>query len=105
VLATLKLIASLGSAIGVAFDFAVPRDSLEARYQAAFDTLARRVQPAAEPFEEFFDPAELTQELEEMGFCQIEVLDAEQINALDFRDRVDGLCVRGRLARFMCAWS
>jgi O-methyltransferase involved in polyketide biosynthesis len=105
VLATLKLIASLCPANGVVFDFGVSRHSLDSRNQAALDALARRVRAAGEPFEGFFDPAKLTQELDDMGFCHIEVLDAEQINTLYFRDRADGLCVRGRLARLMCAWS
>jgi hypothetical protein len=73
--------------------------------QAAFDTLARRVRAAGQPFEGFFDPGELTQELEDTGFCHIELLDSERINTLYFRDRTDGLRVRGRLASLMCAWS
>jgi O-methyltransferase involved in polyketide biosynthesis len=105
VLATLKLIHSLCPANEVVFDFAVPRDSLDLRNQAAFDTRARRVRAAGEPFEGFFDPGGLTQELENMGFCHIEVLDAEQINTLYFRGRADGLCVGGQIARLMCAWS
>ncbi len=105
VLATLRLIASLGSANGVVFDYGVPRSSLDARNKAAFDILARRVRAAGEPFLGFFHPNELARKFKDMGFHYIEDLGADQINSRYFKDRKDGLRVGGQLARLMCAWS
>jgi len=105
VLATLKLIASLDVANGVVFDFALPRSSLDARNQPAFDALAGRVRAVGEPFQAFFDPALLDHELQGIGFRYIEDLDAGQINSHYFENRDDELRVAGKLARLMCAWS
>jgi methyltransferase (TIGR00027 family) len=105
VLSTLKLISSLCPANGVVFDFAIPPSSLDARKQAAFEVLERRVRAAGEPFEAFFQPRDLALELKGMGFHHIEDLDGSQINSRYFKDRPDGLRVAGQLAHLICAWS
>lgn len=103
VLATLKSIVSLSPQNGVAFDFAVPRSSLDQRSHAGFDFLASRVAAAGEPFQGFFEPAELVRQLGDMGFGHIEDLDADAINARYFKDRQDGLRVSGALGHLICA--
>lgn len=102
VLATLKWIAQHPEN-GVAFDYAVPRSSLDFLRRMAFDALAARVAAAGEPFVGFFDPATLARELQQMGFKTIEDLDGDKINARYFAGRTDGLRVGGGLARLMCA--
>lgn len=101
VLETLRWVISICPGNGIVFDYAVPRASLSPAFQAAFDLLASRVAAAGEPFVGFFDPQELKQRLEEMGFAQIEDLGANQINPRYFNDRSDGLGVRG--GRLICA--
>ena len=103
VLGTLRWIASSCQQNGVAFDYAVPRSSLNFFNRIAFDALASRVAAAGEPFVGFFDPEKLAHELRTMGFNQIEDLDGDQINARYFSGRADGLCVRGEMAHLMCA--
>jgi methyltransferase (TIGR00027 family) len=105
VFGTLKLIGSLCPANAITFDFAVPRSSLDARNQIAFDTLARRVRAAGEPFVGFFTPGELAEHLRSAGFRNVQDLGPDQINARYFKDRADGLSVGGQLARLMCGWS
>lgn len=101
VLATLRWVISICPRNGIVFDYAVPRASLSPAFQVAFDLLASRVAAAGEPFVGFFDPQELRQDLEKMGFTHIEDLDATQINARFFSNRNDGFGVRG--GRLMCA--
>lgn len=101
VLETLRWVISICPRNGIVFDYTVPRASLSPAFQAAFDLLASRVAAAGEPFVGFFDPRELRQDLERMGFAQIEDLDANQINPRYFNNRSDGLSVRG--GRLMCA--
>ncbi len=103
VLATLRWIAASCSKNGVAFDYTVPRESLNFFNRIAFDALAARVAAAGEPFIGFFDPEDLARELRGMGFTQIEDLGNEEINARYFRQRSDGLCVRGGMGHLMCA--
>lgn len=104
VLATLRWISSCPDS-GVAFDYAVPRSSLDFFHQMTFDALASRVAAAGEPFVGFFDPTTLSRELQQMGFKNIEDLDGDQINVHYFAGRADGLRVGGGLARLMCAWG
>jgi methyltransferase (TIGR00027 family) len=100
---TLRVIASLPGGSGVTFDYAVDRDLLTAPEQRAFDALAARVAAAGEPFRSTFRPPDLASELRAMGFSRVEDLDRDAINARYFRDRADGLCVRGA-ARLLTAW-
>ena len=101
---TLCALGALPLGSGVAFDYAVTRESLSPNQQAAFDWLAERVARAGEPFRLGFEPGELGQLLHECGFTQVEDLDGEGIVARYFAGRTDGLTVRGGLGRLACAW-
>lgn len=103
VLSTFRTMISLSPQNGVAFDYAVPRASLDAASQIAFDLLAGRVAAAGEPFVGFFSPEELAQELRAMGYHHIEDFGREEIEARYFTDRQDGLRIGRKLARLMCA--
>jgi len=93
--ATLAWIGSLPAGSGVVFDYAISPASLGESQKAAFDALANRVARAGEPFRLFFEPAELARTLRELGFRQIEDLDAAEIDRRYFSDRRDGLRVGG----------
>jgi len=102
--ATLRFIAALPPSSGVAFDYAQPATGLNAAEGAARDALAARVARAGEPFRLFFEPLRLAAMLQQLGFRDLEDLGPEEIGALYFKDRADGLCVgRGR-ARLVSAW-
>lgn len=101
-LGTLEFIASLGRS-GVVFDYALPRASLNWWGRMAFDFMARRVARAGEPFQLFFEPAELAAELRRMGFGVLEDLGPEELNARYFENRADALKVRGKLGRLLSA--
>jgi methyltransferase (TIGR00027 family) len=101
---TLRALGALPGSSGVAFDYAVTRESLSTTQQAAYDWLAERVAQAGEPFRLGFEPAELRQILLECGFAQVEDLDGKAIVARYFAGRTDGLTVRDGLGRLACAW-
>jgi len=105
VFANLRAMASSAGGAAAVFDYAVPRASLNVLNRLAFDALSRRVAAAGEPFRGFFDPDDLAGELRGMGFREIEDLDSARINARYFRDRSDGLGVRGALGRLLFASS
>jgi methyltransferase (TIGR00027 family) len=104
VVGTLRAMGSLPAGSGVAFDYAVVRESLPPKQQAAFDWLAERVARSGEPFRLGFEPAELRQILNQCGFTRVEDLDGEAIAARYFAGRKDGLTVRGEIGRLACAW-
>jgi len=101
---TLSFIAKLPAGSGVVFDFAIDRKLLNFGQRIALDALTRRVAAAGEPFQLFFDPAKLQEELRGLGFHRTEFLGREHLNARYFKDRTDGLRVRGGLGHLMGAW-
>jgi methyltransferase (TIGR00027 family) len=101
---TLSFIAHMPAGSAVVFDFAVDRSLLNLGQRMALDALARRVAAAGEPFQLFFRPTQLQDELKRLGFRRTEFLQGEQINARYFSGRTDGLKVRGGLGHLMGAW-
>jgi methyltransferase (TIGR00027 family) len=104
VMATFRLIRSFCSDNRIAFDYALPRQALSAGEKMAFDSLSERVVRAGEPFRGFFRTETLLNDLKKIGFRSVESPTTDQINALYFRNRWDGLRVRGRLGGLMCAY-
>jgi len=100
---TLRWIGSLPAGSSVVFDYAVARSQLGFLERAALDALSYRVARAGEPFQLFFETAELAAALGEMGFHHCEDLGAGEINARYLANRKDGLKVRGNLGRLMSA--
>ena len=100
---TLSFIAKMPSGSGVVFDFAIDPALLNPGQRQALDALSKRVAAAGEPFQLFFDPAKLQGELKRLGFHRTELLQGKEINARYFKDRADGLLVRGSLGHLMSA--
>jgi len=104
VVATFELIHGLHPGNAVAFDYALrPRECCAAEITAA-RAMSKRVARAGEPFKSAFEPEALARELARIGFLRVESPTAEQINALYFAGRLDGLRISGRLGALMCAW-
>jgi methyltransferase (TIGR00027 family) len=103
-LITLSCIARMPAGSGVVFDFAVDPALLNAGQRQALDALSQRVARYGEPFQLFFDPGKLQDELKGMGFSRTEFLQGKELNARYFKDREDGLLVRGGLGHLMGAW-
>ncbi|MGD0831947.1 MAG: class I SAM-dependent methyltransferase [Terracidiphilus sp.] len=89
--ATLATIAGMPAGSGVSFDYALPPETLNSAGRTAFDALAGRVAAAGEPFQLFFTPEEMADEVRQAGFESLEQWDYEQINEVYFKDRADGL--------------
>jgi methyltransferase (TIGR00027 family) len=101
---TLSFIAKMPAHSGVVFDFAVDPALLNAGQRQALDALSQRVARYGEPFQLFFDPGKLQDELKGMGFQRTEFLQGKEINERYFKERSDGLLVRGSLGHLMGAW-
>lgn len=101
---TLNFVAKLPGASGVLFDFAIDPALLSAGQREALEALSQRVARYGEPFRLFFDPQKLQDEMKAVGFHRIEFLQGKQINERYFKDRADGLLVRGSVGHLICAW-
>jgi hypothetical protein len=64
--------------------------------------MASRVQLAGEPFRLFFTPEQIA--LEFSSFSRVEDIGADEVNALYYANRADGLAMRGKAGRMLCAW-
>jgi methyltransferase (TIGR00027 family) len=103
-MSTLSFIAKLPARSGVVFDFAVDSALLNPGQRQAFDALSARVARYGEPFQLFFDPGKLQDDLRATGFHRTEFLQGKELNARYFKDRKDGLLVRGSIGHLMGAW-
>lgn len=96
---TLQLIGSFAPGTELLFDYSLPRAALPAVEQLMLDSMSARVRQAGEPFQLFFTPAELRDELDSAHLRVLEDLDSSAINALLFAERTDGLHLRGTAGR------
>jgi methyltransferase (TIGR00027 family) len=79
---TLAFAASQPSGSAIAFDYALPRESLSTRGQHRFDYLAARVRRAGEPLQIFFTPPQIAAELAAAGYAT-----PEDLNPVDLAAR------------------
>ncbi len=102
-LGILKAVRELGGANAIVFDYASPRGALSDWEKIAFDMLSEDVERVGEPFRGFFQREMLAGELRAIGFRIVDSPTTEDLNALYFRERFDGLAVVGHLGGVMCA--
>lgn len=102
VMTMLRFIASTPIGSGVIFDYTILASLLPTDQLFIFDALVKRVDWVREPWQTFFDPAELVENLLAMGFGHVEDIGPAEINAKYFKDRTDELRV-GSLAHIMSA--
>jgi methyltransferase (TIGR00027 family) len=93
--ATFGFIASLPEKSAVAFDYAVPPESLGWTARLIFWRMAKRVAALGEPWKTFFDPQTLAGDLRNLGFTSVEDFGADALNARYFAGRTDKLRIGG----------
>jgi methyltransferase (TIGR00027 family) len=91
IIATLRFIGSQKARSQVVFDFAVAEAALPARHRHLLRSFLTYMQNTDEPWQTWFTPAELKNELREAGFTDIVHLDAEKITARYLAGRHDEL--------------
>jgi len=99
--ATLRVLGRFAPGSAVVFDYAQPREALPEQERLMLDSLSARVAMAGEPFQLFFTPGQLAEELEWLGLRVVEDLDGAALTARYFAGRKDGLLLRGKGGR-MC---
>ena len=103
--ATMRLLARFKAGSEVVFDYSQPREALPPVEQLMLDSLSARVALAGEPFQLFFTPAQLAEELEWLGLRVVEDLDSTALSARYLAGRKDGLLLRGKAGRICVAAS
>jgi methyltransferase (TIGR00027 family) len=93
--ATFRYIASLPKQTALAFDYAVPPESLGWMSRLIFNEMSKRVAAVGEPWKTFFDPATLLDDLRRAGFTSAHDFGAEELNRRYFASRTDKLRIGG----------
>ena len=99
--ATMRVLARFAPGSEVVFDYSQPREALPPVEQLMLDSLSARVALAGEPFQLFFTPGQLADELEGLGLRVVEDMDGATLTERYMAGRTDGLMLRGKAGR-MC---
>ena len=97
--ATARVLGHLPTGSSLVFDYSQPREALSFTEQLMLDSLSARVALAGEPFQLFFTPQSLAEELPRYGLTVVEDLDSAALNARYLANRPDGLHLRGKSGR------
>ncbi len=101
--ATMRVLARFKAGSEVVFDYSQPREVLPPVEQLMLDSLSARVALAGEPFQRFFTPQQLAEELEWLGLRVVEDLGSADLTARYLAGRTDGLLLRGKAGRICVA--
>ncbi|MGH9392472.1 MAG: class I SAM-dependent methyltransferase [Vicinamibacteria bacterium] len=92
VMVTLKSIASIAApGSEIVFDYGMPEERLGAQDRRLAAWVKRRTARVGEPITTFFDPEDLSRDLENLGLKVLENLTGEEQRARYFAGRTDGL--------------
>jgi len=97
--ATMRVLERMAPESSLVFDYSQPREVLSPVEQLMLDSLSARVAMAGEPFQLFFTPEQLAEEMEHYGWRVVEDLDGKGLNARYLAGRSDGLMLRGSAGR------
>ena len=97
---TLRFFGAMAAGSGVVFDYSLPREVLSESERRVLDELAARVAKIGEPFQLFFTPGQLTDELSSVGWRAFDDLGGAEIRSRYFPGRDE---IRGGLGRLMSA--
>jgi methyltransferase (TIGR00027 family) len=97
--ATARVLGRLPTGSSLVFDYSLPREALGPIEQLMLDSLAARVAQAGEPFQLFFTPEALAEELSHYELGVVEDFDSDGLNARYLAGRKDGLHLRGKAGR------
>jgi methyltransferase (TIGR00027 family) len=97
--ATARVLGRLPAGSSLVFDYSKPREVLSPTEQLMLDSLSARVALAGEPFQLFFTPQSLAEELPRFDLTVVEDLNSAALNERYLANRPDGLHLRGKAGR------
>ncbi len=103
--ATMRILSRLREGSAVVFDYSQPAEVLSMVERMMLESMSARVAMAGEPFQLFFTPSQLAEELEWLGMRVVEDLDGAAMTERYFAGRKDGLLLRGKAGRMCVAAS
>lgn len=98
---TMRVLARFAPRSEVIFDYSQPRELLPHVEQLMLDSLSARVAKAGEPFQLFFSPQQLAEDLEEVAMRVVRDYSMHELRERYLSNRTDGLTLNGEAGR-MC---
>jgi methyltransferase (TIGR00027 family) len=89
--AIFQLVAGFPAPSEIVFTFSPPVSSLSTTEAELRATVSERVNALGEPWQTYFDPHQLIDDLRSLGFSSIDSLDPEAAERIYFQNRTDGL--------------
>jgi methyltransferase (TIGR00027 family) len=88
---TLQAIATLAPGTEIIFQYTVPKELCDEESQRLLGVVMTGAAARGEPFQSFFEPAKLSEQVSKLGFAEVSDLGPEEAIARYFSDRTDGL--------------
>jgi methyltransferase (TIGR00027 family) len=101
--ATMRVLARFAVRSEVVFDYSQPREVLPHTEQLMLDSLSARVAQAGEPFQLFYTPKQLEEDLEWFAMRVVHDYSMPELTERYLAGRSDGLILRGQAARICVA--
>ncbi|MEC5160740.1 methyltransferase (TIGR00027 family) [Janthinobacterium sp. CG_S6] len=92
---TLRYIASCAAGSGVVFDYGADPELLAPAERTALQMMSAKAAERGEPWNSYFDPAQLADMLGKIGFADVEAFSAPQLSERYLSGRQDGLRLGG----------
>jgi methyltransferase (TIGR00027 family) len=101
--ATMRVLARFAARSEVIFDYSQPREVLPPTEQLMLDSLSARVAQAGEPFQLFYTPQQLAEDLDWLSMRVAHDYSMPELTQRYLAGRTDGLLLRGQGARICVA--
>ena len=99
----MRVLARFAARSEVVFDYSQPREVLPPTEQLMLDSLSARVAQAGEPFQLFYTPQQLEEDLEWFAMRVVHDYSMPELTERYLAGRSDGLILRGQGARICVA--
>jgi methyltransferase (TIGR00027 family) len=101
--ATMRVLARFAAHSEIVFDYSQPREVLPPVEQQMLDSLSARVAQAGEPFQLFYTPQQLAEDLDWLSMRVAHDYSMPELTERYLAGRSDGLLLRGQAARICVA--
>jgi methyltransferase (TIGR00027 family) len=91
IFSTLRTVAALASGTEIIFQYSVPKELVDQEDRRMLAVMMADAAARGEPLQSFFQPAELAEEVRELGFDEVSDLGPDEARGRYFAGRTDGL--------------
>jgi methyltransferase (TIGR00027 family) len=91
IFSTLRQVAALAAGTEIIFQYTLPKELIDEKTQRFIDAVAAAAAARGEPYRTPFEPAQLHEKVQKLGFTEVLDLSPDEAGVRYFRGRTDGL--------------